>query len=211
MRRPFTVVASLCALALVLVLGALAGPAAADGRYHRVPVARKADRNALQLKVVRYDGGTNGELTVEIRNTSRKAVTFEATGLYFVPDGDPDQAPQRLGAVGPMLLVSRDDVPRERKDRVAVPAGGTVQVVLDVFCIDSHRPSPNSETPFTLASTRMPKQLATGIERASAQAAGSVGGYAAPAAKASIQGVVWSKRDADWIPLAGEGAQEASK
>jgi hypothetical protein len=210
-RRPLVLVTTFCALVLVVLSGALAPPAAADGRFHRVPAAKRADRSPLQLRVVRYDGGTNGELTVEVENPGGKALMFEATGLYFVPDGDADQAPQRLGAVGPMQLVASGDGERARKDRVLVPAHGSVQVVLDVFCIDSHRSSPTSETPFTLASTRMPKQLAAGIERASAHAAVTVGGYAAPAAKASIQDVVWTTRDAKWVELAGEGTQEAAK
>ena len=208
MRRPCNLVVGLCVLVFAIA-GALVRPAAADHKFHRVPAAKKGA--GLQLRVVSYDGAVNGELTVEIKNTGRVATTFNASGLYFVPDGDPDRAPQRLGAVGPMQLLAGGEAAPERKDEVAIAAGATVQVTLDVFCIDSHRPSPTSETPFTVARARMPKRLAEEIDVVGARAAGSVGGYAAPAAKSRIQSDVWQARDAKWVPLAGEGVQEATK
>ena len=190
------------------LLFALISPAAADGRFHPVPAAGKA-RSKLQVKVVAYDGAVNGALTVEVKNPTRAALTFAASGLYFVPDGDPDQAPQRLGAVGPMQLASGDEV--QRQDAVEVAPGATVRVTLDVFCIDSHRPSPTSATPFTIGKTRMPRDLSATIARESAVAAESAGGYAAPAAKAPVQDAVWKARDAKWIKLDGEGKQEVGK
>jgi len=187
-------------LALVSLL-ALAGPARADHRFHPIPSSK------LQLRVVAYDGATNGELTVEVRNKGRKAVSFSAQGLYFVPDGDADKAPQRLGAVGPLQI----DGAKERRDAITVPAGETVTVTLDVFCIDSHRSSPSSETAFSLAKKRMPRTLATQIDRGARKAAADEGGFAAPAAKAKVQSEVWRHRDARWVELDGEGAQEAGK
>lgn len=214
MRRSCNLIVSICVLACVVLAGAFPGPAAADGKFHRVPAApaaKKADR-ALQLRVVSYDGAVNGELTVVVKNTGVMPAMFSASGLYFVPDGDPDQAPQRLGAVGPMQIgAGGGDAPRERKNEIAIAPGASVTVTLDVFCIDSHRPSPNSETPFTVATTRMSKKLAADIAVAGKAAADEAGGYAAPAAKAKIQSSVWSTRDAKWEKLSGEGAQEATK
>lgn len=179
----------------------------ADQRFHAVPAAK--GRSPLALKVVAYDGATNGELTVEVRNLSTKPMRFAAEGLYFVPDGDPHHAPQRLGAVGPLRLASDPDAARQ--DRLAIAAGATVQVKLDVFCIDSHRPSPSSDNTFTLGRKRLPRVLAQTIEARAKGAADEVGGFAAPAAKSAIQGEVWKARDAKWISLDGEGRQEAGK
>src|SRR5688500_15068058 len=90
-------------LIAVTFLAALAGPAFADDKFHAVPGSGKANKK-MKLRVVQYDGSTNGELTVEVKNTGKVAATFDATGLYFVPDMDPAEAPQRLGAVGPMVI-----------------------------------------------------------------------------------------------------------
>ena len=83
-----------------------------------------------------------------------------------------------------------------------------------MFCIDSHRSSPTSSTPFTVGKSRLPKTLARTIDRQAKKAASSAadeGGYAAPAAKSEIQGEVWKARDAKWVKIDGEGAQEATK
>jgi hypothetical protein len=176
---------------------ALAGVAHADGKFHAVP------KSKLSLRVVQYDGEVNGELTVEIKNRGGRAERFTAQGLYFVPDGDPDQAPQRLGAVGPILA---EDT---REDAISIPAGGKVTVKLDVFCVDDHRDAPTSETPFTIARHRMPKQLATEIDRNGRAAAKNAGGVDKD--HASVQDAVWETRDEKWVKLDGEGAQEKAK
>jgi len=194
---------SLAVVALVLTLVGAAGTAGADQKFHGVPGKGKS----LAVRVVTYDGSVNGTLTVEVRNTSGKAQRFSAEGLYFVPDGDPDSAPQRLGAVGPLQLASDDG--EARSSSVAIPAGATVAVKLDVFCIDSHRDAPSSADSFSLGRTRMPKALARTIETSAKAAADDEGGYAP--AKSSIQGKVWEARDRAWIKLDGEGTQEADK
>lgn len=196
---------SLSVVTLLLVVLAWFGSAAADGKFRPVPKAR-----GLAVKAVSYDGSTNGVLTVQVKNTSGKAQRFSAEGLYFVPDGDPDSAPQRLGAVGPLQLAA-DSGAGGRKDSLEVAAGETVTVQLDVFCIDSHRPSPSSSNTFTLGRTRLPRQLAHTIEASAKVAADEAGGYPAPAAKSAIQGEVWKARDKRWVKLDGEGAQEAGK
>jgi len=195
-------------VAVLTVLVALAGPALADDRFHAVPASGKANKK-IKLRVVQYDGSTNGELTVEVKNTGKVAATFDATGLYFVPDMDPAEAPQRLGAVGPMVIAEGDE--ELRKDKVTIAAGETVTLVLDVFCIDSHRSSPSTSTPFTVAEKRMPKSLARKVDAEGRKAAKKAGGFAADAAKDDVQGAVWKARDEKWIKLEGEGVQEASK
>lgn len=199
------------ATAVLLVLGLFAGTAAADNKFHPLPAA-KAERGNLQLRVVSYDGSTNGELTVEVKNTSKKPLVFMAKGLYFVPDGDPEQAPQRLGAVGPFeIATDKEDAEGRRVEKVTIAAGGTVELTLDVFCIDSHRSSPSSSTPFTIARSKMPASLARDIDVNTKRAAKSAGGFAAPAATDAVQSEVWKQRDKKWVELEGESAQEAGK
>lgn len=190
--RAFLVIASLIAVG---------GAARADGKYHAVP----GGPARLQLRVLKYDGEVNGLLTVQVRNPSSHAASFTARGLYFVPDGDPDRAPQRLGAVGPM------QIGEDREDQIRVPAGGTVEVELDVFCVDDHREAPTSQTAFTLARHRMPAELTRTIDHETRAAAKSAGGYGAPAATEPVQAEVWKARDKRWVKLDGEGAQETDK
>ena len=194
------------AIALVVLLAAV-GLAHADDKFHAVPLAK--GKSALALKVVAYDGAVNGALTVEVKNPSAKPMRFTAEGLYFVPDGDPDKAPQRLGAVGPLRLATDDEA--APTGMVVIAAGASVKVKLDVFCIDSHRDAPSPSNSFTVGHKRLPKQLADTIERQAKHAADEVGGFAAPAAKSQIQDEVWKARDAKWIAIDGEGAQEAGK
>lgn len=196
-------------VAVSLILGVVlaAAPALADRRFH--PVPGKGKTAPVALRVVAYDGATNGVLTVELKNRTGATQRFSADGLYFVPDGDPDTAPQRLGAVGPIEIARGDKLARETA--VTLAPGETIEVRLDVFCIDSHRSSPSSANTFTIGKTRMPKALSKRIESTTRIAADEAGGYAAPAAKAAIQSEVWKQRDKAWIELDGEGVQEAAK
>ncbi len=184
-----------------------AGPVHHETKFSKVPGGK------LQIRAVEYDGSTNGTLKVQVKNPSKTAQTFSATGLYFVPEGDPSSAPQRLGAVGPMHLETDND-PKELT-QLEVAAGATVEVALDVFCIDSHRASPSPTNVFNVASARLPKELAQTIEQRADLAVSEARkhGDAAPrpAAKATIQSEVWRSRDAKWIRLDGEGSQEAAK
>lgn len=206
----------LCVAFLILLFGS--STAFADKTYKSVPAAAAshgtdaavaAEKSGLDLKVVSYDGATNGELTVEVKNPGKTSRTFIATGLYFVPDGKADEAPQRLGAVGPMQMAS--DKSGKRLDQVVVEAGQSVQVKLDVFCIDSHRASPSSKNTFTLGSKRLPAKLHGNIETRAKAAVQDSGGYAAPASKSRVQSEVWQARDAEWIEIDGEGKQEIGK
>lgn len=165
----------------------------------------------LQIRAVEYNGSTNGTLTVQVKNTANSAQKFIATGLYFVPEGDPDRAPQRLGAVGPMQIATA----KREVSELDVPAGATVEVQLDVFCIDSHRPSPSPQNRFAIGATKLPTELARTIENRAGAAVKEAAADGAPspraAAKSKIQSEVWKSRDADWIDLDGEGKQEAGK
>ena len=180
-------------------------PVRHETKFSTVPGAK------LEMRAVQYDGSTNGRLHVQIRNSGKTAQKFSAQGLYFVPDGDPDSAPQRLGAVGPMQIANDS----KEVSELDVAPGATVDVVLDVFCIDSHRASPSPQNKFSVGVKRMPKELVQTIEKRADQAvdAARAEGNAAPrpAAKSSIQGEVWRSRDSKWIELDGEGKQEAAK
>jgi hypothetical protein len=178
-----------------------------DTKFIRVPDSK------LQIRAIEYDGSTNGVLKVQLKNSEKSAMKFSATGLYFVPEGDPATAPQRLGAVGPMQLAQGST--KKELTAIEVPAGQTIEVALDVFCIDSHRSSPSPQNVFSVGTKRMPKELAATIERSAdlAVSAEREKGSSAPrpAAKSAIQSEVWKSRDAKWIQLDGEGRQEALK
>jgi hypothetical protein len=59
----------------------------------------------------------------------------------------------------------------------------------------------------------MPKELATTIDNRAKSAAKKYDSEAQPyaAAKSEIQSEVWRSRDSKWVPLDGEGKQEAGK
>ncbi|HEY1549982.1 MAG TPA: hypothetical protein VGG28_19265 [Kofleriaceae bacterium] len=194
---------------LLLPFAAFADPVRQNTTFHNVPDAK------LEVRAVEYDGSVNGTLKVQVKNTDKLAHQFTATGLYFVPEGDPDSAPQRLGAVGPLRLGNDT---KERTE-VDVPAGQTIDVALDVFCIDSHRGAPTSANKFDVGATRMPVELSHAIEQRADQAvsqAKAANPSAPPAAtrtmaKGAIQSGVWDSRNRKWTKLDGEGKQESGK
>jgi hypothetical protein len=162
----------------------------------------------LQIRVVKYEGRVNGTITVEVQNPTASAQTFDARGLYFVPQVDADHAPQRLGAVGPF----RTPTSEARMQTLHLAAGESAKLQLDVYCIDSQRPAPDEQTPFRVAKDRIPVQLTQTMNAAAEQSAAPYGGVSAPAAKSAVQSEVWKSRDSKkWIKLDGEGAQEAGK
>jgi hypothetical protein len=193
--------------ALLLFSLALASPALANPQL--VPPAEGQANTHLQVRIVSYDGHTNGGMTIEVTNNGNSPELFTAQGLFFVPDANANQAPQRLGAVGP-FKIDGDDM---RRDKTTIPAHGKIIAHLDVYCIDSHRSSPSPSTSFHVAKERLPKDLSQGIANDAASAAQPYGGVSspAPAAKSAVQGQVWKKRNEKWVPLEGEGQQEAGK
>jgi hypothetical protein len=204
-------------LLLVVSLSVLLGTAFADRRpAPRQPVRHDTKFGGvpdtkLQIRAIEYDGSTNGSLKVQIKNPTKAPLKFSAQGIYFVPEGDPQTAPQRLGAVGPMQLATD----AKEVSELEIAAGATVEVALDVFCIDSHRASPSPANRFNVGTKRLPKEMTATIERKATEAvdASKREGNTAPrpAAKGRIQSDVWQTRDADWVELDGEGAQEAKK
>jgi hypothetical protein len=199
-------------LALTL-LGTVVFVSPALAEHHRfapLPPDRPGGRaSGLELRIVQYDGATNGVLGVEVRNPQPQAADFSARGLYFVPAGNADVAPQRLGAVGPFSVKTEQGW--RRREMMSIPPGGVARLNLDVYCIDSHRSSPSASTGFRVARDRVPKRVADAIGKDAEAAAAPLGGLESPRAKGVIQSQVWKNRDDHWIKLDGEGKQEAGK
>jgi hypothetical protein len=183
-------------------------PAAATS-FEKLP-GDAGKQSPLLMRIVKYEGSTNGAITVEVKNPTEKPQEFSAKGIYFVPTGSPNEAPQRLGAVGPFQLQSHNG-PSQRLDRTTIAAGAVQRMTLDVYCIDSHRASPSSSTSFRIAKDRVPAPLVKAIDADAKESAKSYGGVSAPAAKSAVQSEVWKNRDKKWIELDGEGKQEAAK
>ena len=127
------------ALAVAGVSVAFVASAAADDLFHPMPPAAGQD-GQFELRTVQYDDGVHGEMTVEVHNLGDKAANFSARGLYFVPDDNPNIAPQRLAVVGGVRTGS-EDAPREL---ISLAAGATARVRFDVYCIDEDRHAPSS-------------------------------------------------------------------
>jgi hypothetical protein len=139
----------------------------------------------------------SGRMIVDVRNGGSGTEAFSATGLYFVPDMNAEQAPQREVAAGPFVATSG-----RRMTTVDVGARATVRLRLQVFCLDYDRPSPTLRTPFKLAGRRLPSQLTTMIETgAEAILRRPIGqGYST----AAIQSHVWNVRKLHVVQLEGE-------
>jgi hypothetical protein len=195
-----------------IIVGACftARPAEAKAGFAPIPPDQTGGKvSGLELRIVRYDGSTNGVLEVEVKNTRAEPTDFSARGLYFVPNGNADQAPQRLGAVGPFSVKTPSGW--QRRDKTSLPPGDVARLKLDVYCIDSHRASPSPSTDFRVAKDRVPERVSNDILAGAAAAAAPYGGVSSPSAKPAVQQQVWKNRDAKWIKLDGEGRQEADK
>lgn len=194
-------------LVTLLLLAIAPGTAGADS-FVAVPKLDGAKTSeGLQIKFVRYTGGTNGEMIVDVKNTSKRIRTFAAEGIFFVPKGDPEKSPQRLGAAGPFDLVQGKR--RQEQNELSLQPGQVERLHLAVFCIDSHRSSPSASHEFKIAKKRVPKQLRAKIKAGTKRIIHqNKGNSKARATKSAIQSHVWKSRDKDWIPLEGERAQE---
>jgi hypothetical protein len=184
-------------------------PVAATG-FEKLP-GEQGKTSPLLMRIVQYQGSTNGAITVEVKNPTSTPQEFSAKGVYFVPAGNANEAPQRLGAVGPFQLHRSEGAPSQRLERTTIAAGATERLTLDVYCIDSHRASPSSSTSFRIAKDRVPESLVKAIDADAATAAEGYGGVSSPRAKSNVQSEVWKNRDKKWIKLDGEGKQEAAK
>ena len=191
---------------LLSCFSCLALPAAVHADSFVAMPELDASSKDLKIRWVRYDGGTNGAMVVEVLNSGNKAVEFQADGLYFLPSGDPEKAPQRLGAAGPFHVVGSKDS-ETRVEAVTLAPGEKKQLSLDVFCIDSHRGSPDSNTQFSVATERLPKSLRKELKESN-RAIYQKHGNKYDAAKGEVQSNMWRTRDKKWIKLQGERAQE---
>jgi hypothetical protein len=200
---------AVCFAMFGFVLLPFAPPAAAATGFEKLP-GEQGKTSPLLMRIVEYQGSTNGAITVEVKNPTSQPQEFNAKGVYFVPTGSANEAPQRLGAVGPFQLQSSNGA-SQRMTHTTIAAGTTARMTLDVYCIDSHRASPSSSTSFRVAKERAPKPLIESIEADAARSTADMGGVSAPAAKSTVQSEVWKNRDKKWIKLDGEGAQEARK
>jgi len=204
------VLAGFVSLTSVFVLLMATAPAQARNGFAPIPAEQTGGKaSGLELRIVRYDGATNGVLEVEVKNPRPEPADFSARGLYFVPDANANEAPQRLGAVGPFNL--KTEKGWQRQEKVSVPPGGVARMKLDVYCIDSHRASPGSSTGFHVARGRIPKKVFDDILKDAGTAAEGLGGISSPRAKSAVQSQVWKNRDKKWEKLDGEGEQEAHK
>jgi len=189
---------------------ALTTPAHGDSTvastFSPVP-AVNGQKNTLQIRQLDFTGGATGQVVVEVRNQGQHPQTFEARGLYFVPNGDAQSAPQRVGAAGPFEV--KDAQGWQRKDQLQIQPGQTVKLKLQTFCLDSHRGSPGKGQGYKVARDRLPKDLTGEIEVGAQRIIRAKGGYSkAPAATGDIQSHVWSSRNKKWIKLEGERANE---
>jgi|GEM_PF-1011266 len=190
----------------------LAPAASADG-FMPLPTKNGKKSKYLKVRFIKYDGSVNGQMVVEVKNASKARRSFSADGLYFVPKGDPEHAPQRLGASGPMLVVAKDGKTSAAKRKLSLAPGEVKRVRLEVFCIDSHRGSPGRSTTFSIASTRLPKKLRKKLSssnrriyrRYKRRYKGDI-----VKAKSAVQSNMWKERDADWVKLQGERKGEAA-
>ncbi len=194
---------------VLTVLFALAGASTAlAGPFVSMPEATAKSEN-LRVRFVTYNGSTNGAMVVEVRNTGRSAAIFDADGLFFVPKGDPEKAPQRLGAAGPFIEIAGKKELVHQGGKLTIAAGESKKLRLEVFCIDSHRSSPSPQTKFSIAKSKLPKELRKEL-KTSNQAIYRSNQGDLKKAKSAVQSNMWKTRDKKWIKLEGERKQEKS-
>jgi hypothetical protein len=186
-----------------LCLTLLFAGAAHAGSFAPVP-ALDGQKTDLQIRQVDFTGGASGQVIVDVRNAGQHAQTFHAKGLYFVPKGDAQSAPQRVGAAGPFEV--KQGQSWRHKTELLIQPGQTVRLKLQTFCLDSHRGSPGKGQGYSIANKRLPKQLTTEIETGAQRLIRAKGAPAA--ATDDIQSHVWKSRDKKWIKLEGERANE---
>jgi len=193
--------------ALLLVAGGASAETLSSRGFSPMP-ARAGQTNSLKIKFVRYTGGASGRMVVDLRNDSRKSTTFQPKGLFFVPQMDPERAPQRLGAAGPFEVDQGQGWVLHQK--ISVRPGKTVRVKLQVFCLDSHRSSPSVSQRFRIAKKLLPKSIRKTIVAGAAKTYRKYKGRLAAPAASEVQGKVWRTRNKKWIKIEGERKNEKS-
>ena len=191
---------------LTLFLAISASASAVADNFVTMPEAKASTEN-LKIRFVEYDGSTNGAMVVEVKNIGRTSAKFDSDGLFFVPKGDPEKAPQRLGAAGPFTEIAGKKQIVRQNGELAIAAGETKRLRLEVFCIDSHRSSPSTSTKFTIAANKLPKSLRKELKTSNQQIYRSNKGDLKKS-KSAVQSNMWKTRDKKWIKLEGERAQE---
>jgi hypothetical protein len=194
-------------ISFIFALAALFGGATAIAAPAFAPLPTLDNKTTkLTFRVVEYKGGTNGKMIVDVKNEGTTGEEFEAKGLYFVPKGDPEVAPQRLGAAGPFQ--ARRNGKWEPRDKLRLEPQQVARLELDVFCIDSHRSSPSSSTKFDLASERLPSELSHEIETGTKALLEAKKVHNARDASSEVQSHIWQTRNKKWLKLHGERADE---
>ena len=61
-------------------------PAAAATGFDKLP-GEQGKTSPLLMRIVQYEGSTNGAITVEVKNPTGQSQQFSAKGIYFVPTG----------------------------------------------------------------------------------------------------------------------------
>ena len=89
------------------MVSSLASRARRRHGFDKLP-GEQGKTSPLLMRIVQYEGSTNGAITVEVKNPTSEPQEFSAKGIYFVPTGNANEAPQRLGAVGPFQLQSSE-------------------------------------------------------------------------------------------------------
>jgi hypothetical protein len=178
------------------------GADARANRFHKLP-AQKGKTSRLKIHMVGYQ---NGKLVAEVHNPTARPQSFDPQGLYFVPKGKPERAPQRMGAAGPFEVLHQGTWKAKRK--MKIPGRKTVKVRLHLFCLDSHRASPSNGQKFSVAVKRLPKSLQKRIVAGTRRIFRAKGAYARPSAKSAAQGHIWKVRNTKWIRLQGERRNE---
>ena len=91
------------------------------------------------MRIVEYQGKTNGKMVIDIMNEGRAEEEFIAKGIYFVPK---EIRRQHHNDLAQPVLSSKGEWTMAAARRHSHQPRQTVRMELDVFCIDSHRESP---------------------------------------------------------------------
>jgi len=200
------------ALILALLTLTFALPVSADA-FRSVP------GSPVQLEIVRRDGET---FVVDITNPSDVTASFDAVGLYFVPEPSKgEDSSQRLGVVTPGQTSTNGIEWRDAGNLVQLAPHQSVLVKLTSYCLDSQRRSPTDKTQYHLANARMPASLNGELARVAWTIAtlgfdpettsGPTQGalqHATPAATSALtQAAIWRIRQSNKVSLAGEALE----
>jgi len=155
-------------------------------------------QTSLKIRFVKF---VRGKAIVELRNDGAFKTTFKAQGLFFVPEVNPERAPQRMVAAGPFYVASRSTP----LSSLGIAAGKKARVTLNVFCLDAHRSYPSDGQRYRIAKARLPKDLRSAISRGAATIVNSA---SARQASYRLQSHIWTVRSGDWVRLEGERKSE---